>query len=159
MLKNIYIYLSKSCWFIKAHMHINRSRSGSHKDEISVLGFLLFVVSQHTMEEITSNIFSGTSDCGVCIDWRSEIGRGFEIQECPKPAGMVTCAGRTRRLSLGFNGQESGGHFFSLYVSMIAVTNWLLSNNLESDMNQQSGMWTSKSKNKTFYDAYMKQPQ
>ena len=49
---------------------------------------------------------------------------------------------RTPPLSFGLN-VRSRGHFFSLYVSMIAVTNWLLSSNLESDMNRQSGMWTS----------------
>ena len=72
-----------------------------------------------------------------------KIGRGFEIQECPKAAGMVTVTGPTdaARLSLGFYVRSGGHYFFSLYVSMIAETNWLLSSNLESDMNNEPAVW------------------
>ena len=44
-------------------------------------------------------------------------------------------------LSLGFSVRSGGHYFLSLYVSMIAETNWLLSNNLESDMNNEPAVW------------------
>ena len=48
---------------------------------------------------------------------------------------------RQTPLSLGFNVRSEGHYSFSLYVSMIAETNWLLSNNLESDMNNEPAVW------------------
>ena len=124
----------------EALMHISCSSSESH--EISILGFLFSVVSQYNNGRNTLQNILGEKWLWYTLHCKLKIGRGFEIQECPKAAGMVRDTGGRRDSVLVLkSGQED--IFFFLYVSMIGVTNWLLSNNLESDMNQQSGMWTS----------------
>ena len=111
----IHFPMLDASWSFYAHILLHFRVTGRWDKHIGFSIFYRFLVSQYNNGRNALQNIHGEKWLWYTLHCKLKIGRGFEIQECPKAAGMDGPRHRrTPRLSFGFNVRSRGHFLFSL---------------------------------------------